>query len=205
MKPNDTDNLAIDDDDNSSTENNITTTDNNPCTINKNTIISNLYNQNGLKFYQGSFQFNMQDEAIHIQFHPNFLWRLIHYYQIKSDKFKTMVSYASTFSKSGAKYIEDKPSASGNLPKQSHTIYIPSLLFSLGFPFKREIYILRNLNCILYTQTIIQTIYIPSLPFSLGFHFKREKYILSNLMPPAIYQNNHTLFIFHRLFSLLFF
>lgn len=94
MKPNDTDNSALEDDDNSSTENNITTTDNNPCTINKNTIFSNLYNQNGLKFYQGSFQFNMQDEAIHIQFHPNFLWRLIHYYQIKSDKFKTMVSYA---------------------------------------------------------------------------------------------------------------
>ena len=43
----------------------------------------------------------------------------------------------STFRKSGAKYIGDKPSASGNLPKQSHAI-IFHRLFSLLFFYARE-------------------------------------------------------------------
>ncbi len=85
--------LHQDDDDNSSTENNVTTSVENPCTIQENTIFSNFYNQNGFRFYQGSFNFNMRDDVIQIQFHPIFLWRLLHYYQIKSDKFKSIVSY----------------------------------------------------------------------------------------------------------------
>ena len=64
-----------------------------PCRIDKMVIYSNYSNNENLKFTAASFSFFLQDDSILIiQFHPMFLWRLIHYQKIDCVKFKTHIS-----------------------------------------------------------------------------------------------------------------
>ena len=64
-----------------------------PCRIDKMVIYSNYSNNENLKFTAASFSFFLQDDSILIiQFHPMFLWRLIHYQKNDCNQFKTHIS-----------------------------------------------------------------------------------------------------------------
>lgn len=83
---------AIDSDSSTDDEEEMKINRNMICKISKTHIYSNYSNNEKLKHYPSSFSFDIQDNIMEIQFHPMFLWRLIHYQKNDCNQFKTHIS-----------------------------------------------------------------------------------------------------------------